>query len=91
MPVAWLKAARQAGGSALAVGLMAWHLAGLAGTHEGLRLRPSHYDAFGLSRHAVYRGLAALEWAGLVRVTRAPGAAATVDLLPPPTAKEPEP
>ncbi len=82
VPLSWLGAAQKAGGSALGVGALVWHLAGLTRRHSGLQLRPGLYATFGLSRHAVYRGLDRLVAAKLLRVHPRPGAASVVDLLP---------
>ncbi len=88
LPVSWLRQARGCGPAALPVGLMVWFLAGLSGRRGGLKMRPRLYEAFGLSRHAVYRGLTALERGGLLRVERRRGAAAVVAIVAEPEKDE---
>jgi hypothetical protein len=72
IPWSWLATAAQQPGRALHVAIALWFLAGMKRTRtvslSGLVLR-----ALGVNRHAGYRGLAALERAGLVAVIRQPG------------------
>ena len=72
IPLAWLSRAGQQRGKALHVAIAAWHLVGLKKTAE-VRLPTVLLTEFGVDRHAGYRGLAALEHAGLVAVKRHPG------------------
>jgi DNA-binding FadR family transcriptional regulator len=57
-----------------------WYLAGVEACQEVKPTRRT-WDRFGVSRHTGRRGLAALERAGLVAVTRARGRAPRVTIL----------
>jgi hypothetical protein len=72
VPLAWLSRASRLPGKALAVALAIWYVAGLerSGT---VRLTTSTLREFNVGRKAAYRGLAALERAGLVQVERKRG------------------
>lgn len=72
VPLAWLSRTSQLPGKALAVALAIWYVAGLerSGT---VRLTTSTLREFNVGRKAAYRGLAALERAGLVQVERKRG------------------
>ena len=72
IPLEWIQAAARLPGRSLHVGLVLWYLAGVRRSRQG----PISYTVashFGLSRHAVYRGLAWLEEAGLITVLRKHG------------------
>jgi hypothetical protein len=80
IPWAWLQRATPLPGKALAVGLVLWFLKGLR-RQNTVRLEPSKVRSLGLSRRQCYRGLEALEQAGLVAVQRQLGSAPTVTIL----------
>lgn len=83
VPMGWLDTAARLPGRVLHVGVALWWLAWLR--KEGVnpvRWRPSAGERFGLDRKAVYRGLGALEAAGLVRIERHRGRCPVVTLLP---------
>ena len=80
IPLSWLTAAADQPGKALHVGVVLWFLAGLDSRRE-VRLSGSVARRFGLNRHAVYRGLAALESVRLVSVVRHAGRNPLVTLL----------
>ena len=82
LPVSWFVRAAQLPGRAIHVGLLVWFRVGCERTRT-VRLAPGHRDLFGLNRHAVYRGLRALEQAGLITVSRSPGRAPVVTLEDP--------
>jgi hypothetical protein len=67
-------------GKALAVGLAIWFHAGLEKRRE-VQLAGSTMVAMGINRAAGYRGLAALEKAGLITVERHRGRRARVTLV----------
>jgi hypothetical protein len=73
IPMAWLTSASSLPGKTLAVGLAVWYLAGLKKTNR-VRVTGSTLKLFGVERKAGYRGLAALEAVGLIRVERRAGA-----------------
>jgi hypothetical protein len=79
IPLAWLSRAAIQPGRALHVGVLLWFLAGLMRSRE-VPLLPSWLHRFGLNRFAAYRGLTALEKAGLVTVKRQRGRAPLVTL-----------
>jgi hypothetical protein len=84
IPWTWLSAAARLPGQALAVGLAVWLRGGIAKSAE-VRLSLSGLDSeMGVKRDAARRGLAALERAGLVHVTRGLGRKPRVTLLPGP-------
>ena len=66
---AWLWAAMQEGIDAARVGLVLWRLVG-ATKYTEVRVSSAARDDIGVTRQQVHRGLAALERAGLVAVTR---------------------
>ena len=80
IPLAWLGSAAGLPGKALAVGLAIWFQRGLK-KRETVTLTGSVLNQLGVSRHAKYRALAALEKAGLVRVERRTGKNPTVEIL----------
>lgn len=65
IPLDWLFSAARLSESALKVGLILWYLAGLKKC-KTVKLSNRYLGDFGLSRNGKYRGLAALENAGLV-------------------------
>jgi len=80
IPLLWLAAAAKQPGRALHVGIAVWFLAGIK-RNAVIALSSSILVSFGVNRHAVYRGLKALERAGLVSVVRKPGRLPQVTLL----------
>ena len=81
IPIPWLIAAAKLPGRSLHVGLALWYYAGMRSTHQiNFPIRWLK-TAFNMERHAAYRGLAALEKAGLVSVARYRGHASRVVLL----------
>lgn len=80
IPVPWIAAASRQPGRALHVAMAIWYLAGLSRTLS-VELRPSTVRQFGVDRYAAYRGLHALERAGLVAVRRHRGRCPTVTIL----------
>jgi len=70
IPLPWLCGAARLPGKALLVGLIAYYKVGLTQKTKGLKLSTALFEKFGVSRQAAYRGLAALESAGLVSVDR---------------------
>lgn len=72
IPLEWIQAAARLPGRSLHVGLVLWYLAGVRRSKQG----PISYTVasyFGLNRHTVYRGLARLEEAALITVSRKHG------------------
>lgn len=80
IPLGWLSAAGRQPGKALHVANVLWFIAGLTRTKE-VKLATASLAEFGVNRHAGYRGLAALEQAGLVAVRRHRGRQPIVTLL----------
>lgn len=80
IPVDWITAAAALPGKALALAVLIQFLAGIVTEPAVIRLRPSQMDRFGISRHAGYRALNALESARLVSVSRQRGCAAEVKI-----------
>jgi hypothetical protein len=83
VPLAWLSAAARLPGSALAVGIALWYLAGLRRTRQDLALSSERLQEFGVSRHAKDRALRHLAEAGLVEVARKKGRSPRVTLFAP--------
>ena len=79
----WLCAASAATGrgSGFKVAIVLWYLSGLNRQAKTVRLRGSVLQEMGIERHAGYRGLKALETAGLVSVARTSGRSPTVTIL----------
>ncbi|MEA3275513.1 MAG: hypothetical protein U9Q81_09555 [Pseudomonadota bacterium] len=79
----WLCAASQASGhgSGFKVAIALWYLSGLNRQSKTVKLRGSVLREMGIERHAGYRGLVALEKAGLVSVGRHSGQSPVVTLL----------
>ncbi len=76
----WFAAVARLPGKALHVGVLLWHLRNLTNSTT-VRWRPSKAREFGLSRHATYRGLEAIEAAGLATVKRHVGRCAVVTIV----------
>jgi hypothetical protein len=70
LPLAWLAAAKKAGGSALAVGLSLWFQRGVRSNSLPVKVTRSVARHMALSRGQTYRGLAALQAAGLVTIVK---------------------
>jgi hypothetical protein len=69
--VAWLKRAIAIRGKhAVSVGLAIWFLRGMLKRTTDLSLNPATLNRFGIDRFASYRGIRALENAGLILVRR---------------------
>jgi DNA-binding transcriptional ArsR family regulator len=81
VPMSWLHAAARLPGSALAVGVALWHLAGMRGGRGDLTLSSERLAPFGVSRHAKDRALRQLAQAGLVTVSRKRGRSPRVTLV----------
>jgi len=83
VPLPWLVEADRAGGSALKVGLLLWHLKGIKKTPENLAVtRKVAWDRLKIGRSALARGFDRLEDSGLITTTRGQGKAIRVTLLP---------
>ena len=80
VPLAWLASAAALRGRALAVGVLVWFMVGIRRANV-VTIPSSRMAEFGLNRFAFYRGLAALEWRGLVRVERRRGSMARITLV----------
>jgi DNA-binding MarR family transcriptional regulator len=72
IPWSWLSRAAPLKGKALAVGVCIWHLHGLKNQQQ-IALSGKLVRGIGVSRSSLYRGLEALEKAGLISVERHPG------------------
>jgi hypothetical protein len=81
IPCDWLARAARLPGKALAVGVALWFKAGLSKRNAMVRLTGKLMEQFGIGRYAQYRGLKALEAAGLVSVERRRGCAPMVTIL----------
>jgi hypothetical protein len=86
IPWAWWLRACGGPGKSLHVASICWFLAGL-GRSAVFELRPEDSWGMGLSRQSIYRGLTALELAGLVSVVRRSGRTPVVTILDLPAAK----
>ena len=83
VPLPWLVAAQNAGGTALSVGIFLWHLMGMTGSPEDLVVtRKRAKDVMGIGKDALSRGLDRLEAAKLITTTRGQGKAIRVTILP---------
>jgi len=80
IPLSWLSVAANQAGKALHVGLACWFLAGIKRSRT-IALSAPALASFGTDRYAGYRGLKALERAGLVSVVRHPGRLPVVTIL----------
>jgi hypothetical protein len=83
IPMDWIYAAARATGhgSGFKVAIALWYLSGLNRQSKTVKLSGSVLRDMGVERHAGYRGLAALEQAGLVSVERRSGQSPVVTLL----------
>lgn len=83
IPMDWIYAAAKATGhgSGFKVAIVIWYLSGLNRQSKTVKLSGSVLREMGVERHAGYRGLVALEKAGLVRVERNSGQSPTVSIL----------
>lgn len=81
IPWSWLVAAGDAKGRALQVAIVLWLEVGMKRSAR-VRLPHQRLREMGVDRHAVRRGLAALEAAGLVVVERRNGASPVVTVRP---------
>ena len=79
----WLYAASAASrhGSGFKVAITLWYISGLHRQAKTVKLSGSVLHKMGIGRHAGYRGLGALEQAGLVSVERRQGRSPLVTLL----------
>lgn len=84
IPWDWLSVAAGLPGRALHVGIALWFLSGIKGRVATVALSNTVLCDLGVNRHAAYRGLAALEAAGLVSVERHRGRNSIVTILPAP-------
>ena len=80
IPLSWLRTAAVLPGKALAVGLGLWFKVGATNQGE-VKMSTRLLNKLGLSRYAGYRGLAALEKAGLVTADRRRGRCPRVTIL----------
>jgi hypothetical protein len=80
IPLEWLTSAASVSCSAVLVGLVIWHLAGLKKSRE-VRFQYARAAEFGLHRSTVYRALEQLAGAGLVTVDRGSGRCPVVTIL----------
>ncbi len=76
----WLQSAGHLPGKALHVGNVLWFLSGVQRSSLVV-FSYSLAEKFGVKRHAAYRGLDALEQAGLIKVERGKGKSPRVQLL----------
>ena len=74
IPLKWLQCAAGLPGKALQVGLALWYLAGVKRS-KVIKFSYKRAEEFGTKRHAAYRGLRALEKAGLIGVEKGQGRA----------------
>ena len=86
IPWLWLIKAAKLPGRALHVGIVLWFLAGMKRSHQ-ISLSRLQLTNLGVKRHSGYRGVEALERAGLVSVDRKRGRQAIVTLLESPKAE----
>lgn len=82
IPLVWLRRAGELRGKALAVAVALWFKAGTAKGNPEVAATAGLLERLGVGRKAGYRGLAALERAGLVSIERRPGRSARVTILP---------
>jgi hypothetical protein len=82
IPWDWLAVAARLPGKALQVGLVIWHLAGLKKAMT-IELSRVPLESLGVTRQAAYRGLKALENAGLIKTERRSGRKTQVTILMP--------
>ncbi len=72
IPLTWVQQAARLPGRTLHLGMILWYLAGVRRSTQGA-VSYTVAEHFGLNRYTVYRGLARLEKAGLVVVSRVRG------------------
>jgi hypothetical protein len=86
VPLTWVERAVVLPGKAWHVASALWFV-GIRSRNKSatVRLTTKTLRRFGLNRHTVYRALASLEGAGLVRVERQIGCRLSVTILPAPT------
>jgi hypothetical protein len=82
IPVDWLAAASGFGAKSLTVGLAIWFRAGIEGRKDSLKLCRATLERFAVNRLSGYRGVIALEDAGLLSVVRNRGQCPVVTILP---------
>ncbi len=80
IPLSWLTPAARLPGRTLALALALWFQSGRTGNRQANLTSPI-LARFGVNRKALYRGLQALEMAGLVRVDRRRGKNPAVEIL----------
>ena len=80
VPLAWLASAAALRGRALAVGVLVWFMVGIKRATV-VAIPGSWLAEFGVNRFAFYRGLAALERRGLVKVERRRGSMPRITLV----------
>lgn len=80
LPLSWFAAAAKLRGRALHVGMVLWWLAGMK-KDRTVKWEPSAAEPWGLDYQAAYRGLRALETAGLVSQDRRRGRCPVVTIL----------
>ena len=80
IPWKWLAQAARLPGKAFHVAIVVWFLAGIK-SRRTIALSGSALRGLGVSRHSGYRGLKALEEAGLVKVSRHVGRNSMVTIL----------
>ncbi len=80
VPWQWLTRAAQQPGRALHVAIAIWFWASIIGSGQ-IALSISRLKELGVSRYAAYRGLAALERAGLILVQRHRGRKPIITLM----------
>lgn len=80
IPIEWLTAAARLPGKALAVGVAIWFRVGCQPYDADVSICNTLLSRLGVHRVSGYRGLAALEQAGLVAVTRHRGRCPRVKL-----------
>lgn len=80
IPMAWLQSAAGLPGKALSVAVAIRYLAGMIGM-SGIRLNRRVLRDMRISRDACSDGVRRLEAAGLIRVTRSPGARPHIDIV----------
>lgn len=83
IPMEWVYLASTASGNGCGfnVAMALWYLSGLNHQSSTVKLSGKVLRKMGIQRHAGYRGLNALESAGLVSVERHPGRSPVVTLL----------
>ena len=79
-PLPWLRRAATLRGKALAVGIALWFKAGVTKRAE-VKATGTLWEKLGIHRKSAYRGLSALETAGLITIVRHAGRAPLVTIL----------